>query len=156
MVLVKGRRVTWRHFMDLLASQKSWMLEAVSEFDLTPQMAHALYEIPEKGSLTMSELAEKMACDASNTTGIIDRLEARRLVERQPAKHDRRVKCVVLTATGKRLRRRIERRFDDVPPALAALSEEDQRRLGEILERALAHANEQRARRIEGSRDVVA
>jgi DNA-binding MarR family transcriptional regulator len=88
-----------------------------------------------------------MWCDASNATGIIDRLEARGLVERHLSDRDRRMKCVVLTLAGKRLRRKLESRMSQSPPAIAALSEADQRVLREILERALDNANRQRAER---------
>ena len=52
----------------------------------------------------MGELAEAMHCDNSNITGIVDRLEERGLVERQPADYDRRVKLIALTPDGTRLR----------------------------------------------------
>ncbi|GAC1584712.1 MAG: hypothetical protein NVS3B28_06340 [Candidatus Velthaea sp.] len=121
------------------------MLEAIAGLDITPQMAHALHEIPEAGSVTMTELANELSCDASNITGVVDRLEARGLAERRSSSEDRRVKCVVLTAAGKRLRKRLDERFDVAPPAIAALSLADQRALREIFERALAVADEQRS-----------
>lgn len=130
--------------MDLVHSQKPWMMEAIAEFDITPQMAHALHVIPEADSLTMSELANELSCDASNITGVVDRLQARGLAERKLSSEDRRVKCVILTAAGKRLRKRIDERFDVPPPAIAALPLADQRALRDILERALALAEEQR------------
>lgn len=145
MVHVKHRGVTWRQIIDLVHSQKSWMMEQIADLDITPQMAQALHAISENDSLTMSSLAGELFCDASNTTGIVDRLEARQLVERRASESDRRVKIVVLTATGRRMRKRIEDCFDDVPPALAALSAADQRTMREILVRAMANVEEQRA-----------
>jgi len=144
MVHVKQRGATWRHFMDLFISQKAWMNESIAEFDITPQMAHALHVLPDKDSLTMTQLASELACDASNVTGVVDRLEARGLAERRVSTEDRRVKCVVLTAAGRRLLRRIDEKLDVASPAIAALSQADQRTLREILERALAHAEAQR------------
>ena len=44
----------------------------------------------------MSSLAELLVCDASNITGIADRLEARGLVERRSVGADRRVKTLAL------------------------------------------------------------
>ena len=43
----------------------------------------------------MSSLAGKLFCDDSNVTGIVDRLEARGLIERR-REHDRRVKLLGL------------------------------------------------------------
>ena len=51
----------------------------------------------------MGELAEHLYCDASNVTGIVDRLEGRGLVERKPDPNDRRVKRLVLTPQGQTL-----------------------------------------------------
>jgi DNA-binding MarR family transcriptional regulator len=93
----------------------------------------------------MKEVAALMWCDASNATGVIDRLEARGFVERRLHERDRRVKCVVLTTAGRRLRRKLDERMSLSPPAIAALSDEDQRALHGILERALENAHRQRA-----------
>jgi DNA-binding MarR family transcriptional regulator len=87
----------------------------------------------------MSELATSLGCDASNVTAIVDKLESRGLVERRAADRDRRVKALVMTDAGVRLRERIEERMQQQPPpAIDNLSEADQRALATILERALA------------------
>ena len=52
----------------------------------------------------MGRLAETLSCDASNVTGLVDRLESRGLVRRAPSAEDRRVKVLQLTPTGARLR----------------------------------------------------
>ena len=86
----------------------------------------------------MGELAEAMHCDNSNITGIVDRLEERGLVERQPADYDRRVKLIALTSDGKDLREELNRHVAEPPEALTRLSEDDQRTLRDILRRAVA------------------
>lgn len=86
---------------------------------------------------TMSEIAAALHCDNSNVTGLIDRLEEKGLVDRQPAEHDRRVKLLELTAKGKRLREQMMRAVAQPPDWLAKLSAKDQRALREVLERAL-------------------
>ncbi len=150
MVHVKHRPGLFGRIVDLLHSQKFWMDQIADEFQITPQMTKALFEIPKLGSITMKELAGELWCDASNATGIVDRLEARGFVERRPAEHDRRLKCVVLTVAGRRLRRRLDERMRQLPPALSALSAADQRTMAEILERALDNAHRQRAEREAG------
>ena len=144
MVDVKHRGGVWGTFIDVLSSQKYWMNQISEDLGLTPQLAKALHEIPVTGSVTLKELASEMWCDASNATGIIDRLEARGLVERRPSERDRRLKCVVLTTAGKRLRRKIDDSFSQPPPAIAALSDADKRALQQILERVLENAADQR------------
>ena len=75
----------------------------------------------------MRELAERLKSDPSNVTGLIDRLEARGLVERRPDPNDRRIKGLALTAAGARLRERLFARLYSAPRAVADLPERDQR-----------------------------
>ncbi len=70
-----------------------------------------------------------MRCDASNVTGIVDRLEKRGLVERRVDPYDRRVKLLVVTPAGRALRRRFEERLLAGMPGIDALGEEESKRL---------------------------
>jgi DNA-binding MarR family transcriptional regulator len=129
--------------LDLLQSQKPWWSEQLAAFDVTVILNHALHMLAEAGEPTMSTFASLLFVDASNATGIVDRLVARGLAERRPSERDRRVKVVRLTPAGRRLERRInEMVLSEPPPPFAALSATDQRRLREILERALAVATD--------------
>jgi DNA-binding MarR family transcriptional regulator len=85
----------------------------------------------------MSALAERLFCDASNVTGIVDRLESRGLVARGSAEGDRRVKALTLTSDGAELRDRVMEVMSEPPEAIAALSTADQRALRDILARAV-------------------
>ena len=85
----------------------------------------------------MSSLAETLLCDASNVTGIVDRLEARGLIERRAAAHDRRVKLLALTDEGARLRDEATSRMSVPPVEIAGLSREDKLALRDILKRAV-------------------
>ncbi len=86
----------------------------------------------------MCELAGRLRSDPSNITGLIDRLEARGLVERRPDPQDRRIKGLALTSAGARLRERLFARLHSAPRSVAELSERDQRTLGDVLQRVLA------------------
>jgi DNA-binding MarR family transcriptional regulator len=134
---------------DVTAAQESWeliralwtgnfprMMALFAEFDLAKQQALALVHLEPEEPKPMSELAATMFCDASNITGIADRLEARGLVERVPAAHDRRVKTLVLTPEGVRVRSVVAARLAEPPESLTALSAADQRALRDILRRA--------------------
>ena len=79
-----------------------------------------------------------LICDASNVTGVVDKLEARGLVARQPDPQDRRVKMLAVTDAGNEVRRRLLDESSAPPAPLAALGVEDQRKLCEILEKLLA------------------
>ena len=102
------------------------------EFGLTPTQAHALRELA-RGPLPMGELAARMSCDASNVTGVSDRLEARGLVERGPSPGDRRVKVLTLTGEGRALHHHLWRRLMQQSPVARGLDEHEQRTLRELL-----------------------
>src|SRR4029077_882031 len=76
------------------------------ELHLTLPQAMLLRQLGD--ALPMNEAAGKLHCDPSNVTGIVDRLEARGLIERQHLATDRRVKHLALTPAGRRLRRKVE------------------------------------------------
>ena len=114
----------------------------IREYDLVPPHWIALQTLDEPKP--MGELAKQLACDNSNVTWITDRLEERGLVERRPAPHDRRVKLLVVTERGRRLREEIEARLAEPPPPIASLSREDQRTLRDILRRAAEHPDRRR------------
>jgi len=120
-------------------AEKPRFMAVGQEFDLAPQQGMALRALQEPRP--MGELAKFLACDNSNVTGIVDRLEERGLVERRSAERDRRVKLIVLTDEGHRVRREIERRIAEPPQAIADLPEADQVALRDILRRALASAD---------------
>ncbi|WP_407986894.1 MarR family winged helix-turn-helix transcriptional regulator [Kitasatospora sp. CMC57] len=88
--------------------------------------------------LPMRALAELLGCDASNITGIVDRLEGRGLVRREADPADRRVKVVVLTSEGEGAVQRIRAEITAGLPGLARLDAEGRRELSELLARAFS------------------
>jgi DNA-binding MarR family transcriptional regulator len=126
----------WSLMHWMMASNKQRMASISQEFDLAPQQMIAL-RILGAGPRKMGELAGALFCDNSNVTGIVDRLETRGLVRREAAEGDRRVKLLVLTKEGERVRTEITKRLAEPPPPIADLSEKDQRALRDILRRAL-------------------
>jgi DNA-binding MarR family transcriptional regulator len=85
--------------------------------------------------LPMRALAGRLACDASNITGLVDRLEARGLVSRQADAADRRIKNVVATQEGREAVRLIRADMRGTSEAFARLDEEGRRSLYELLGR---------------------
>lgn len=130
----------FRGFITLIKSQKNWLYERVAAFDLTPQLFQALDVLHEFPDSTMRDFSDRMFCDASNSTGLIDRLEERGLAERRVSASDRRAKVVRLTPAGMRLFKKVDDAvWVDAPPAIAKLSAADQRTLREIVDRAILH-----------------
>jgi len=81
--------------------------EAAAAVGLTAAQASILAMLEEPKS--MRELASHMGCDASNITGLVDRLEAKMLVVRAADPADRRVKRIKHTASGKAAVQRFQR-----------------------------------------------
>jgi DNA-binding MarR family transcriptional regulator len=126
----------WDVLRQLLGAERRRFLAAASEHDLHPAQAGALLQMEPGAAMPMHELATMLACDNSNVTGIVDRLEARGLVRRQPYAADRRVKHVVLTPEGTALRDRVRARMATAPESIRRLSVADQRLLRDVLRRA--------------------
>jgi DNA-binding MarR family transcriptional regulator len=119
----------------------------VAGLDLAPAQARALHELDLDRPISMRELAERLKSDPSNLTGLIDRLEARGLVERRPDPTDRRIKGLALTAAGAQLRKQLFARLYSAPPSVAALSDKDQRVLRDVLQRVVSASGSVRSGR---------
>src|SRR5215212_3619177 len=126
----------WSLMHWMMVTNKQRLFAMAQEFDLAPQQMIALRMLG-AGPRKMSELAQALFCDNSNVTGIVDRLEERGLVRREAADGDRRVRLLVLTKDGERMRIEITKRMAEPPPPIASLSENDQRALRDILKRAV-------------------
>ena len=93
-----------RAFFDLVIRQTGWFRSASADCGLSPIQAKTLLHMDVRRPSTMSEVAQTAACEPSNLTGIVDKLEARGFVKRRPGSGDRRVKEVSLTRAGQAFR----------------------------------------------------
>ena len=75
----------------------------LAKLDLTPPQFYVLATIGYAGSLPFGEIGAKMMVTVSNLTGIVDRLEEKKLVIRKRDQKDRRVVRVSLTDKGAKL-----------------------------------------------------
>jgi DNA-binding MarR family transcriptional regulator len=120
-------------------ARRDHMAATAAKFDLTLPQAHLLRLLQFGPARTMTSLAEALACDASNVTGIVDRLEGRGLIARGNAAHDRRVKNIALTPHGKSVLKELTCGFLEPPEALHGLRGTDLRRLHGIVIRAFGN-----------------
>ena len=128
-----------KFFFELGMAQRMKVGGELARLGLSFAQAHALRLLDPEEPLPMSALAERLFCDASNVTGIADRLEARGFVRRQSSEGDRRVKALTITPAGTKLRKQVMELMSQPPDAIAALTEADQRALRDILARAVNH-----------------
>ena len=61
------------------------------EFGLTGPQSYLLIQLDPATPLTMVALAAAKDCDPSNITGLVDKLEAKGYIQRQPDPHDRMI-----------------------------------------------------------------
>ncbi len=136
--MTEGSRVDTAELMELLSVSLGvyygeFTVAAASE-NLTASQGKAL-AVLRRGPAPMRALAETMTCDASNITGIVDRLEKRGLVRREAGTSDRRVKNVILTAEGERVADTIRAKMRTTRDGLERLDDEDRHRLRTLLHR---------------------
>lgn len=105
------------------------------EVGMTATQVVALRELSEP--ITARELANRMACEASNATFVLDRLERQGLIERRPHPTDRRAKQIVLTPDGERVRADVVERLSTHSP-LAPLTPVQQDSLRDLLQTLIA------------------
>jgi MarR family transcriptional regulator, organic hydroperoxide resistance regulator len=127
----------WQLLTQLFFTQRGSLPTLAAELQLSPAQCHVLHLIEPGQPIPMGRLAETLGCDASNVTGLVDRLESRGLVRRRPSDDDRRVKVLELTPTGSRLRTLLVERMTAPPATLRRLSVREQQTLVRILTRLL-------------------
>ncbi|HEU4345521.1 MAG TPA: MarR family transcriptional regulator [Candidatus Binatia bacterium] len=108
----------------------------LEKLDLTPPQFYVLATIGYAGGLPFGEIGAKMMVTVSNLTGIVDRLEEKKLVSRKRDDHDRRVVHVVLTDRGTRLYKNSIPLFEkSISLVFTALDKAQQKELSALLRR---------------------
>jgi DNA-binding MarR family transcriptional regulator len=90
---------------------KQYVLRLAEEYDLTLMQIYTLIFLEPRTQVPMNSISELLCCDASNVTGIVDRLSAAGYLERKDHATDRRIKCIELTIKGIDLRTQILHRL---------------------------------------------
>ncbi len=103
----------------------------VARHELTLPEFGVLEALFHKGPLLLGELQRKILVSSGGITYVVDRLEGKGLVERQPCPDDRRARFVALTTSGTRL-------IEVVFPEHAEAIDQALRGLGETEQRALS------------------
>lgn len=103
---------------------------------LEPLSYNALLLLDSEGGLRMGELRDRLLCDKSRMTRVVDRLEQFGLAERQVDPKDRRATQVVITAKGQSQLARARQVHDaSLEKRFGALSRREQDQLEQLLEK---------------------
>lgn len=100
-------------------------LQETEGLNVTPVQYAALQTVADQPAVDQRTLARTIGFDTSTIGGVIDRLEARGLVQRNADPEDRRVRRLTLTAEGRALLSRVvpamlraqQRMLEPLPPA---------------------------------------
>jgi len=93
----------WIRFLRFGLKSHKKLEDDLANVGLTPPQFYVLATIGYAGGLPFGEIGAKMMVTVSNLTGIVDRLEEKKMVVRRRDDHDRRVVHVVLTEKGAKL-----------------------------------------------------
>ncbi len=113
--------------------------DAAAARSLTGAQAKVL-ALLRRGPMPMRQIAQTLSCEPSNITGIVDRLETRGFVTRQPDLQDRRVKLVAATDTGATASEELRESLNFAREPLAALGPDERTQLRDLLRRMLTGA----------------
>ena len=96
---------------------------------------HALYHIQKEG-IRVNELAQELNCNASNITGLIDRMKEKELVYREHSQKDRRVWLVKLTEKGVKVKNRLlPQHLENIERRMNNLNKKELKTLKNLLEK---------------------
>ena len=130
----------WVRFLRFNLSSHKKLESDLGKIGLTPPQFYVLATIGYAGSLPFGEIGAKMMVTVSNLTGIVDRLEQKKLVVRKRDSSDRRVVHVTLTDKGANLYKTTIPLFEkSVSAIFSSLDLPHQKELSALL-RKLNHA----------------
>lgn len=140
----------WRHALApynigyklKLASQLMYrdFLERLEPYKLTPFHYLVLCCLWEEDGLTTSGIAEKLGQLGATLTGVVDRMEERKLVYRERDSADRRVVRIWLTTDGEKLKEVLPAVGEQtIQRALKGFSKEEQELVSVLLDRIVTN-----------------
>lgn len=91
-----------RQLRRMVKALQTYSSEVEARFGLTGPQLWALWTIHQQGPSGLKELAQAMHLHPSTVVGVVDRLEAKKLLARSPDPLDGRRVRIALTAAGRR------------------------------------------------------
>lgn len=117
---------------------KHHLMKIADTHGLTVMQLYTLCLLEADNSIPMNSLSSMLSCDASNVTGIVDRLLSHNYIKREENPKDRRVKIITLTADGTNLCKKIAEALNTNQPVdISTFSDKQRQQLHELLSIAL-------------------
>ena len=124
----------WIRFLRFSLQSHKKLEAQLDKSGLTPPQFYVLATIGYAGGLPFGEIGAKMMVTVSNLTGIVDRLEEKKIVVRKRDEKDRRVVHVVLTDKGTKLYKNTIPLFEkSVAAIFTCLDKPQQKELSAVL-----------------------
>lgn len=134
-----GEETTGDLLMSVARALRRSFVSALESYDVTPGQSRALHVVAEHGASRPSEIAVALRIAPRSATEVVDALESRGLVTREPDPTDRRATRVVPTEEGRRLAAILaDARQAESERLFASLSEADRADLDRLLRLLLA------------------
>ena len=128
----------WIRFLRFNLVSNKKLQDDLDRLDLTSPQFYVLATIGYAGGLPFGEIGEKMMVTVSNLTGIVDRLEEKRLVVRERDAYDRRVVRVRLTDKGLKVYKNTIPLFEkSIAQFFSPLNKNQQKELAALLRRLI-------------------
>jgi DNA-binding MarR family transcriptional regulator len=113
---------------------KHGLMDIAEKHHLTVMQMYTVCLLEQDASVPMISLTNMLHCDASNVTGIVDRLFHQKYIKREENPHDRREKMIALTPKGVKLCEKIAHALATYKPAtLSELNLKEKQQLLSLL-----------------------
>lgn len=133
---------TYWMLLQIAIRAKHNIVHLADEYELSVMQFIVLCSMKPGEGLPMNTISGMLFCDASNVTGIVERLVLRGLITREECMKDRRIKLIQLTKKGEAVRLAALRDvLDRQPDTIGSLTNEEQQTFNALLKKALLPKN---------------
>lgn len=149
--------VTFKNVNDLIGvihrCMRRFFESQMKKYDITPPQFEVLLTLWNEDGIVLSELGRRLSRDGPTITGIIDRMEKKKLVTRKRSMRDRRVIQVYLTPYAWEIKENLMRTQQEAGQDITNnFTEQDIRVLDEMLQRILSNIEEKILPRIDNGK----
>ena len=127
------KNIYWQ-LLRVAINAKHHLMKIATTYGLTVMQLYILYVLKTDNAIPMNSLSSMLSCDASNVTGIVDRLLSHNYIKREENPKDRREKIITLTSEGALLSEKIADALSaNQPASISTLSDNQKQQLQVLL-----------------------